>query len=463
MHILGLPTDIFNVYPASIKYKTYQARWQIGDIYVSGDARKTEDNPQGLGCYLVMTGRGCDDIFCILDSRDYTFGDMFRRCERRYGRDNFHFTRLDIAIDDKNEKPFFTIEQIKKKCEKEEFISNSEGYHFDESKFDDFDTAKTVYIGAGKSGLSYRFYDKDKEVCSKHNKTLNEVGSWKRTEMQLRDDIFRILDSRNYTFGDMFKHCERRYGLDNFHFTRLDIAIDDKNEKPFFTIEQIKKKCEKEEFISNSEGYHFDESKFDDFDTAKTVYIGAGKSGLSYRFYDKDKEVCSKHNKTLEEVDSWKRTEMQLRDDKAHAFAMTFKDRPLELGELAFGLLANNLRFVVPNRNESNKSRWKTCRFWERFLGAVEVLKLQVPKLHNSLEETQQWLTEGGVISAVKSFYFLEEHDALGGLEKVGTMLDKARYSNSLSSKLTAHLQRINRTDLIPYIQYDTKHGKGGI
>ncbi|MCB5602114.1 replication initiation factor domain-containing protein, partial [Blautia hansenii] len=116
----------------------------------------------------------------------------------------------------------------------------------------------------------------------------------------------------------------------------------------------------------NSEGYHFDESKFDDFDTAKTVYIGAGKSGLSYRFYDKDKEVCSKHNKTLDEVGSWKRTEMQLRDDKAHVFAMTFKDRPLELGELAFGLLANNLRFVVPNRNESNKSRWKTCRFWER-------------------------------------------------------------------------------------------------
>ena len=277
------------------------------------------------------------------------------------------------------------------------------------------------------------------------------------------DDIFRILNSRNYTFGDMFKHCERRYGLDNFHFTRLDIAIDDKNKKPFFTIEQIKKKCEKEEFIANSEGYHFDESKFDDFDTAKTVYIGAGKSGLSYRFYDKDKEVCSKYNKTLEEVGSWKRTEMQLRDDKAHAFAMTFKDRPLELGALAFGLLADNLRFVVPNKNESNKSRWKTCRFWERFLGAVEVLKLCMPKPHNSLEETQQWLTEGGVISAVKSFYFLEEHDALGGLERVETMLDKARYSNSLSSKLTAHLQRIDRTDLIPYIQFDTKHGKGGI
>ena len=73
------------------------------------------------------------------------------------------------------------------------------------------------------------------------------------------------------------------------------------------------------------------------------------------------------------------------------------------------------------------------------------------------------WQMSGLRVAAVKSFYFLEEHDALGGLEKVGTMFDKARYSNSLSSKLTAHLQRINRTDLIPYIQYDTKQGKGGI
>ena len=66
------------------------------------------------------------------------------------------------------------------------------------------------------------------------------------------------------------------------------------------------------------------------------------------------------------------------------------------------------------------------------------------------LSESRRRKPNHGVISAVKSFYFLEEHDALGGLEKVGTMLDRARYSSSLSSKLTAHLQRIDRTDLIP-------------
>ena len=122
----------------------------------------------------MMTGRGCGDIFQILDSRNATFGDMFRRCELRYGLDNFHFTRLDVAIDDKNEIPFFTVEQIKEKCEKEEFIANSEGYHFDESKFDDFDTAKTVYIGAGKSGLSYRFMTKTRKFVQNTTRHLRK-------------------------------------------------------------------------------------------------------------------------------------------------------------------------------------------------------------------------------------------------------------------------------------------------
>ena len=36
-------------------------------------------------------------------------------------------------------------------------------------------------------------------------------------------------------------------------------------------------------------------------------------------------------------------------------------------------------------------------------------------------------------------------------------------YTGLVGNAETAHLQRINRTDLIPYIQYDTKHGKGGI
>ena len=92
---------------------------------------------------------------------------------------------------------------------------------------------------------------------------------------------------------------------------------------------------EKEEFVSTSDFYHFDDSKYDTDDLARTAYLGSGKSAISYRFYDKDREVSAKYNKSLDEIGSWKRTEIQLRDEKAHAFAMLFEERPMELGELA--------------------------------------------------------------------------------------------------------------------------------
>lgn len=153
---MDLLPDIFITYPAKVKYKTYQTRWQIGDISVSGNAQQTENNPLGLGCYLVMSGRGCDDIFRILDSRGLTFGDMFERCVHWFDTD-FHFTRLDIAIDDRNEVPFFTPVQIRKKCEK------------------------------------------DKEVSMKYNKPIEEIGSWKRTEMQLRDEKAQVFETAYLT------------------------------------------------------------------------------------------------------------------------------------------------------------------------------------------------------------------------------------------------------------------------
>ena len=163
-----MPEDIFITYPAKVAFKTYQTRWQLGDIYISGNAKPTEDNPEGLGCYLVMTGRGCDDIFNILDSHNRTFGHMFHQCVRWFGTE-FHFTRLDIAIDDRNEVPFFTPAQIQKKFEKEEFVSTSDFYHFDDSKYDTDDLARTAYLGSGKSAISYRFYDKDREVSAKYS------------------------------------------------------------------------------------------------------------------------------------------------------------------------------------------------------------------------------------------------------------------------------------------------------
>lgn len=167
--IMELPLEIFHVQKTRIKHQPYTRLYQCGTIKIYGNVPPIETNPLGLGCYLVLSGKGCDDYFGRFGFRSDTdiYYDFFAKCKARL-KNKFHLTRLDVAIDDKNAEPYFTIEQIKKKCLKEEFISKSRSYRFAESSFEDGETAKTVYIGDGKSNLSIRFYDKDKEVCGKY-------------------------------------------------------------------------------------------------------------------------------------------------------------------------------------------------------------------------------------------------------------------------------------------------------
>ena len=328
--ILGLPTELFIRHSGRVKFKRYTICYQLDSVKVYAEPPPDDDNPKGLGCYLVLTGKGCSDLANFMKGQGKTFRDFFRGCDIRVRGGTYHLTRLDIAVDDKNEVPYFTIEQIQKKCLKEEFISKSRTYRFVESSFDSGDTAKTVYIGDGKSNISYRFYDKDKEICEKNQLSKEDVRSWKRTELQLRDEV-------------------------------------------------------------------------------------------------------------------------------AHEFSRLIKESVRTLGELAFDFLGENLRFVTENKEQSNKSRWNTSRFWQRFLGAVKPLEMQMDTSTGSLEDTVKWLKEGGALSAVKAISFLENHNALNGLETMETMLAETKYSTTLSIKLIEHLHKAQKEELIPMIREKLK------
>ncbi|MFV0379203.1 MAG: replication initiation factor domain-containing protein [Anaerorhabdus sp.] len=172
--VLKLSFDYFSVRSAHVKHKDYTNVYELGSVRVFGDARKLKQNPNGTGCYLVLSGSACDEYFmyrsCV---------ELIQACVSSVGSDGFHLTRLDIAIDDKNEVPYFTMEQLQKKCKKHEYISTCHSHRFIESNFDE-GSAHTIYIESCKSNIMFRFFNKDKEVCMKYNQSLDEVGSWKR-------------------------------------------------------------------------------------------------------------------------------------------------------------------------------------------------------------------------------------------------------------------------------------------
>lgn len=82
----------------------------------------------------------------------------------------------------------------------------------------------------------------------------------------------------------------------------------------------------------------------------------------------------------------------------------------------------------------------------------MKPLKLEIEKPSSSLQDTQKWLMEGGTLSAVKAFLFLEKYNALEDLKDVQEMMNRAGYSVTLKQKLVSHLYRIERTELVPMV-----------
>lgn len=260
--------------------------------------------------------------------------------------------------------------------------------------------------------------------------------------------VEKQLKRNNQTWELFFKNCFS-YSQSTVRMTRVDIAIDDKNDRPFFTIKDLYQKAENELYKSISQTHSYNESKFMLNDGAKTLYIGAQKSRVRFRFYDKDKEQAIKKKLPMNNLASWKRTEIQLRDEYATQMCYQIAFSQRSLGKLIFGFLKANLTFYTETG--------ELFRPWQRFLGSVEPLKLTAITELTTLYDTQHWLETGGILAILKGFKLLEEHNALGNLQSVEQLLPQALFSRSFSQKLVAHVSMLNRIDLVKTIQDQTK------
>lgn len=178
--------------------------------------------------------------------------------------------------------------------------------------------------------------------------------------------------------------------MDNVNITRLDVAIDDF--LGYFSIKQIKDKIRRAHVVSRfKEAREMNKYKLaDGSTTGETVYFGNPSSDLMVRFYNKKLERESNKKDVLKDI--WVRTELQLRRKRAENFARTIAYESNTIGEIAAGVLKNYIRFLVPNKKDKNKSRWKTAPFWENFLGDVKKVKLTMVAPDYTIDRAKRWL-----------------------------------------------------------------------
>lgn len=178
--------------------------------------------------------------------------------------------------------------------------------------------------------------------------------------------------------------------MDDVNITRIDVAIDDF--KGYFSIKQVKDKIRRAHLVTRfKEGRQIKKYKLSDGSTTgETVYFGHPSSDLVVRIYDKKLERESNKKEVLHDI--WIRTELQLRRKRAENFARMIAYETSNIGEIAAGVLKNYIRFLVPNKKDKNKSRWKTAPFWKNFLGDVEKVKLTMGTQEYTIDKAKRWL-----------------------------------------------------------------------
>lgn len=199
------------------------------------------------------------------------------------------------------------------------------------------------------------------------------------------------------------------------HFTRLDLAIDNKG-RIYYRPAELYAICKSGHTVSKFRTCSLNESnKFSSDITGCTCYMGKRESNVFLRVYDKQLEHNSKCKDTDEPIMyEWVRWELELKNERAQ-MAVEHIVSGVSVGEVCVGVLANYFRVIV--LDDSNKSRCSTDIKWQRFIDDIMPLRLYVHHEEKTLEDKKIWIMRqvaptltGIIIANYGDISFLTDH-----------------------------------------------------
>lgn len=182
---------------------------------------------------------------------------------------------------------------------------------------------------------------------------------------------------------------ELLYHIKNIgHVTRLDLAIDDK-ENPYYTLPELQSVLEEQRFVSKFRSWRLVKDSTTSGElVGATLYLGSRQSDIMLRIYDKQLEQIAKGVEAAAET-PWIRWEMELKNEYAN-MALTDLLEGVDVGSLCFGILSNYFRIIV--LDNSNKSRCSMDEKWREFLGEVSKVRLFVVQAPPTLADKREWV-----------------------------------------------------------------------
>ena len=197
--ILFLDYDLFIENKGSLKYYNYDSQLHHGNIRIYYGAKESS-------YMLVMSGQALEFFRdMVLDPNSLSERQFLNNLYYNYNQ--FSVRRIDIAIDDFNETPYFTPNQLLKICQKKRFIYGKSTYY---NTYGDETIGQTLYLRKPNDDERLRIYDKRLERAEKLGISKRFIENWIRTELELRKEkahyfiqewLHSEIDLLNFTKG----------------------------------------------------------------------------------------------------------------------------------------------------------------------------------------------------------------------------------------------------------------------
>ncbi|GHU35931.1 hypothetical protein FACS1894192_01530 [Bacilli bacterium] len=272
----------------------------------------------------------------------------------------------------------------------------------------------------------------------------NYLDLWEVTEFS----YIKFLDS---SFG---QHIDPK---------RLDIRLDDFNDKPYYTPKSLLNYCQKRRILYGRSTIY---KPFGDDYTGRTLYLGADDSTKKTRIYDKLVEQAKKFGirpKDLAEdmaVKSWIRTETEFRQDDVKGVWLEIIKT--EQNELDFykGYLKGKIKFL------DKQGKFYSPEFWRHFMSKTKAWSYKISKKQTPILDKINWFIEKGALPILKMYQFLYDNEiSTEPFEQypMDWLIEESRYSKSLATEIIKYLAELNdlsedkKMDLIKQVQHQTK------
>ncbi len=176
------------------------------------------------------------------------------------------------------------------------------------------------------------------------------------------------------------------------NYNRIDIAIDDFTCK-YFTLSKLRNCVRKGRVVSKFlTSLELTKRVISDASICgSTLQFGSKASNIQITFYDKLLERQSSNVIITKDIKFWTRCEVRFRHERAKE-VVNLLSKDIRLNPLVKSILSDYIRFLDYDSNDTNKSRWNTCKWWSDYLENLDDINLSVISVEHSITKKKAWL-----------------------------------------------------------------------